>query len=196
MKAKKVFYVSAFLIVVVVVVLWSMGLFGLWTNGMSYIANNTKDYTYNSGHLVEGSYSLEIGLSDLESNIGREIYSDDDHHINLAWLQRTQDDGYDVGFRASGPYSLTRATLVSGIKHETNSNHSFSILPSAKLIVEYEGKTNEAQLTGKCGINYKDGDCFSFTFFLKDHSNGEAVGNPGSVKLTITDLFKNIWSKK
>jgi len=196
MKPKKVFYISALLTTVVIVVLWSTGLFGLWTDGMAHIAYNTKDFTDQSGHLIEGDYSVEVDLSNFESNIGREIYSDGDHRIYLLWLQQTQDGGYDVEFRSSGQYSLSKATLVSGLKHETISNHSFTTSTSAKMTAEYKGKIYEGKSTGQCGLNYKDGDCFLFTFFLKDQSNEEPIVDTGMVKLTITDLYKNIWSKR
>jgi len=196
MKAKKVFFISAFLTAVVIIVLWSTGLFGLWTDGMAHIANNTKAFTDKGGHTIEGDYSVEVDLSNLESNIGKEIYSDGGHRIQLSWIQRTQGGGYDVGFRSSGQYSLSGATLVSGLKHETINEHSFTTSTSAIMTAEFEGKTFEAESTGQCGLNYKDGDCFSFAFFLKDESNEEPTVDAGVVKLTITDLYKNIWSKK
>lgn len=69
MNAKKTFYITALLTVVMIVVLWSSGFFGLWIDGIAYIANNTKKFTNKSGYLVEGKYSLRVDLSDLESNI-------------------------------------------------------------------------------------------------------------------------------
>ncbi|MNI11972.1 hypothetical protein D3C73_651360 [compost metagenome] len=88
--------------VVAVVVLWSSGLFGLWTDGMAYLANNTKDFTDKRGHLVESEYSMAVDLSNLESNIEKEIFNDGDHRIYITWLHRTINGGYEIGFRSSG----------------------------------------------------------------------------------------------
>lgn len=182
--------------VVAVVVLWSSVLFGLWTDGMAYLANNTKDFTDKRGHLVEGEYSMAVDLSNLESNIEKEIFNDDDHRIYVTWLQRTINGGYEIGFRSSGQYSLSEASLISGVHHETINDHSFTTSTSAKMTAKYDGKTYNTQATGQCGLNYKDGDCFSFTFFLGDEPNEDPIEDAGIVQLTISDLYKNLWSRK
>ena len=165
MKARKILYIL--LMAVMVVGLWSSGLFGLWSEGMAFLANNTEEFTDKNGHLIDGRYSFEVDLSDLESNIGKEIYNDGEHRIYISWLLRSHNGGYDIGFRSSGQYSLSGATLISGLHHETINDHSFTTSTTAKLTAEYKGKTYNAQVTGQCGLNYKDGDCFSFHFFFE-----------------------------
>jgi hypothetical protein len=196
MRAKKIFYITALLTAVMIIVLWSSGLFGLWSDGMAFLANNTKEFTDKTGHLVKGKYSLSVDLSDLENNIGKEIYYDGEHRIYISWLQRTRNGGYEIGFRSGGQYSLSEASLVSGVHHETINEQSFTTSTTAKMTAEYDGKTYNASATGQCGLNYKDGDCFSFTFFLSDEPNEDPIENAGIVELTVTDLYKNIWSKK
>lgn len=195
MNAKKTFYIAALLTVVMIVVLWSSGFFGLWFDGIAYFANNTKEFTNKSGHLVEGKYSLRVDLSDLESNIGKEIYNDGEHKIYVSWLQRTRNGGYDIGFRSGGQYSLSGASLISGVHHETINDRSFTTSTTAKMTAEYDGKIYNASATGQCGLNYKDGDCFSFGFFLTDEPNEDLIEDAGIVEVTITGLYKNIWSK-
>ncbi|RKN70550.1 hypothetical protein [Paenibacillus ginsengarvi] len=180
---------------VMIVLLWTSGLFGLWFHGMAFVANNTKQFT-EKGHPVEGAYSFQVDLSSLESNIGKEIFNDGEHRIYVSWLQKTYNGGYDIGFRSSGQYSLAGATLISGVHHETINDHSFTMSSTAKLTAEYKGNLYNTQATGQCGLNYKDGDCFSFSFFLSDGANKENVESPGIVRLTITDLYQNIWRKK
>jgi len=196
-RTKKLFIITGFLTVVTIIVLWSAGLFGFWSDGMAFIANNTKDFTDKSGHLVEGKYLIKVDLSDSENNIGKEIYHDGEHRIYVSWLQRAHNGGYDIGFRSSGHYSLAGASLISGVHHETINDNSFTTSTTAKMTAEYDGKTYNANATGQCGLNYKDGDCFSFTFFLNDEPNEDDPSeNAGIVELTITDLYKNIWRKK
>lgn len=195
MNVKKIIYITIFLMVVMVIFLWSSGLFGLWSNGVGFLANNTKQFTEN-GHSVDGGYSLKVDLSSLESNIGKEIFNDGEHRIYVSSLQGTHNGGYDIGFRSSGQYSLSGATLISGLHHETINDHSFTTSTTAKLTAEYNGEKNNAQVTGQCGLNYKDGDCFSFSFFLSDEPIEDNIEDVGIVELTITDLYKNIWRKK
>lgn len=159
MNVKKILYITAFLMAVMVIFLWSSGLFGLWSNGVAFLANNTKQFTEN-GHSVDGRYSLKVDLSSLESNIGKEIFNDGEHRIYVSSLQGTLNGGYDIGFRSSGQYSLSGATLISGLHHQTINDHSFTTSTTAKLTAEYNGKRYNAQVTGQCGLNYKDGDCF------------------------------------
>jgi len=195
MKVKNIFYITILLMAAMGIVLWLSGLFGLWTNGMSYLANNTNQFAEN-GHSVDGRYSVTVDLSNLESNIGKEIYNYGEHRIYVSWIQKTQNGGYDIGFRSSGQYSLSGATLISGLHHETINDHLFTTSTTAKLTAEYNGKIYNAQVTGQCGLNYKDGDCFSFSFFLDDEANQKIIEDTGIVGLTITDLYKNIWRKK
>ncbi|MFD2614866.1 hypothetical protein [Paenibacillus gansuensis] len=164
MKAKKIFFITALLTVLMIVVLWSSGLFGLWSNGIAFLANNTKEYTNESGHLVEGKYSLRVDLSCFDSNNGKEIYNDGEHKIFVASLQRTHNGGYEIGFRSGGRYFLSGASLISGVHHETINDHSFITSTTAKMTAQYDGKTYNTSATGQCGLNYKDGDCFSFSF--------------------------------
>lgn len=195
-KMRKILYITILLMAVMVVFLWLSGLFGLWSSGMRYIANNTEEYTNINGHQMDGMYSIKVDLSDLESNIGKDIYHDGEHRIYVTSLQRTHNGGYEIGFRSIGQYSLSGATLVSGLHHETINDHFFTTSTTAKLSAEYDDNTFEARVTGRCGLNYKDGDCFSFTFFLKDESNEENNDVTGKIEITITDLYKNTWRKK
>jgi hypothetical protein len=192
--SKKVLYILIPLIIGGIF-LWSSGFYALWSVGMGAIANNTMEYSDKDGHLINGKYKLEIDLSDLESNIGKEIYNDGKHRIYVFWLQKVRSGGLDIGFRSSGQYSLSAATLVSGLQHETVDHQNFRSLTTAKLLVEYSGLAVNAEVTGQCGINYKDGDCFSYTFFLSEEPN-EAITNSEIISLTITDLYKNIWRRK
>lgn len=191
---KKTLYIVIPLISVMVIALWSSGLFGIWTVGMADIANNTKDFS-KTGELIGGEYSMKLDLSDFESNLGKEIYNDGEHRIYVSWLQKTNRGGYDIGFRSSGIYSLSGASLISGQNFKNINNHSFTRSTTAKLTVEFDDKIYNAVPTGGCGINYKDGDCFSFGFYLSDKANENNLEDLG-IKLTVTDLYNNVWRKR
>ncbi|MGE8204668.1 hypothetical protein ACQKP0_08895 [Heyndrickxia sp. NPDC080065] len=192
---------SLIMIAIIILVFWLTGLLGLWTNGISYIANNTKEYTDAKGHILKGKYSISIDLSNLKSNIGKELYNDGTHRIYVSWIDNTgsvNSGGYRIGFRSSGHYSLTGASLISGVHHETVDENSFTYSMSAKMKAEYHSKVYNCSLFGTSGLNYKDGDDFAFYIFPSESYEMKEVSlhETGIVKLTVTDLYKNIWSKK
>jgi len=168
-------------------------LVGLWTEGIAYIVNNTKEFNDKEGHIVQGEYSISIDLSNLEGNIGKELYNDGTHRIYVSHLENTGRT-YIIVFRSIGDYSLTSASLVSGVHHATINENSFTILMSAKMTANYNGEIYESSESGISGLNYKNGDDFSFYIFPSDAY--KTINEKDIVKLTVTDLYKNIWRKK
>lgn len=182
------------------ITLWSTGLVGLWNNGISYIANNTEEFSDIKGHVTTENHSVSIDLSNLESNIGKELYNDGTNRIYVSQVDNTDDvntGGYRIGFRSCGQYSLNDATLVSGVHHATVDNNSFTMDMSARMTAEYMGKVYTSPVFGTSGLNYKDGDNFSFYIFpTQAYENKEiSLNEKGVVDLTVTNLFKNIWTK-
>jgi hypothetical protein len=199
-KIENIAFISVSAIVILLSILWSSGLMRLWANGISFIANNTKDYNDASGHVIQGNYSVSIDLSNLESNLGKDLYNDGVHRIYVSHVDNTgsvNSGGYRVGFRACGQYSLNGATLISGVHHATVNDHSFTINMSAKMTSEYNGKIYNSQEFGTSGLNYKDGDDFAFYIFPTEayDKNEVSLDEKGTVRLTVTNLYENVWSK-
>lgn len=187
-------------IVFILLVLWIPGVIGIWTEGIPNIAYNTEDFTDTKGHIVEGEYSVSIDLSNMESNIGKDLYNDGNHRIYVSWIDNTGVDtgGFRIGFRSSGNYSLKNASLISGIHHATVDENSFTSNMSAKMTATYNGRSYNSSVFGISGLNYKDGDDFSFYIFPAEAYEKEEIllNEKGIVKLIVKDLYKNIWSKK
>jgi len=118
-----------------------------------------------------------------------------------AWVDNTgqmDSGGYRIGFRSTGPYSLDGASLLSGVHHETVNENSFKMNMSAKMTAKYRGNTYMSSRFGMSGLNYKDGDDFSFYVFPSEaYEKGDVtLEEAGVVELTVTDLYQNIWSKR
>ncbi|SFD97896.1 hypothetical protein SAMN05216378_1846 [Paenibacillus catalpae] len=81
---------------------------GLWflsTVDMAAIANNTEDYSDQNGYVLHETYKVSINLSDLESNIGKDLYNDGTYRIYVDWVDNTgsaNSGGYRIGFRDEG----------------------------------------------------------------------------------------------
>lgn len=199
-KRRKTITVLVSGIIIIILALWLTGIVGLWLNGMAYIANNTKEFTDTKGYLISNEYTISINLNDLKSNIGKELYNDGECRIYVSWIDNTGNSntgGYRIGFRSSGQYSLNNAVLVSGAHHETVDNNSFRIYMVAKMTAKYKDKIYNSSVFGTSGLNYKDGDDFSFYIFpSKAYDNGEvSLNEKGIVELSIKNLYKNIWAK-
>ncbi|RAP75995.1 hypothetical protein [Paenibacillus montanisoli] len=171
----------------------------LWTREMADIVNDTSVFSDRHGHAVDGEYSVSIDLSDLDSNVGKELYNDGKHRIYVMWVDNVgvSGGGYRIGFRAVGTYSHNGASLISGQYHETLGEHEFTTKMTAKMKAEYKGNVYESATYGTSGINFKDGDDFSFYLFPVDaYESGEiTLDEKGIVKLTLTGLYQNLWQR-
>ncbi|WP_308639541.1 hypothetical protein [Paenibacillus silvisoli] len=179
---------------------WIAGFPSSWTTEMADIVNNTSKFTDKHGYDVPGEYSVSVDLSDLESNVGKELYNDGAHRIYVMWMDNVglQGGGYRIGFRAVGTYSRDGASLISGLHHITLDEHQFTSEMTAKMTAAYKGKVYESATYGTAGINFKDGDDFSFYLFPNDAYEKDEVtmNEKGIVKLTVSGLYQNLWSKK
>lgn len=194
MKKSKMILLLVFLIILLsLVITWRTGLLELWSKGISAIANNTEKYSDEAGYVLDGSYTIQIDLADIQSNIGKELYNDGRHKIIVEEINKSgvSAEGINIGFRSFGDYSTDGATLISGVHHIPNNDRSFSTLLTAKLIAKYKNNQYDGTVSGVAGLNYKSGDDFSFNI-----NPVEALRDKGKVELTITNLYLNIWKKK
>lgn len=198
MKKKKIM-MTIILISMIIIILWLTGIMGLWLNGIAYIGYNTKKFNDTEGYLIPNEYSIFINLSNLEGNIGKELYNDSVSKIYISWIDNTgssNSGGYRIGFRSSGKYSLNGATLVSGARHETV-NNSFTTYITGEMTAIYKNITYNSNVFGTSGLNYKDGDEFAFYIFPSEaYDSGEiSLQENDIVELYIKNLYKNIWTK-
>jgi len=200
-KPKNILLILSSVVGISFLVFWLTGLLALWIDGMRYVVGNTDKYNYEEGHMVDGEYSVDIDLSDLQSNIGKELYNDGTHKIYVNWVHNSENKNtgaYEIGFRSSGHYSLTGASLVSGIQHSMIDESSITSEITAKMTSTYNGETYDNFYSSSSGINFKDGD--EFSFYLFPHSaydtNEISLDEKGVVEVTVTNLYKNMWSKK
>ncbi len=189
------------LIAIILLFFWKIGLFGLWTGGISFISSDAEVYTNQEGNIIEGEFPISIDLSNLESNIGKDLYNDGIHRIYVSSLRNTgsvDTGGYTIGFRAIGQYSLTGASIISGVHHVSAEENPLPYYLSAKMKAEYNNKVYNSSESWLSGINYKDGDDFGFYIFPSEayEKNAVSLNEKGIVNITITGLYKNIWSKK
>jgi hypothetical protein len=201
LKLKNISIISIAVVLLSILIVWLTGLLGLWTSGMAYIADNTKDFTDTNGYVMQGEYEVSINLDDLLSNDGKELYNDGRRRIYVSLVNNTGNSntgGYSIVFKSCGEYSLSGASLVSGIHHKTVGENSFTMDMSAKMTAQYKGKVYDSGVFGTSGLNHKDGDEFAFYIFPTEaYQNGEiTLDEKEIVYLTVTSLYYNVWTKK
>ena len=138
---------------------------------------------------------ISITTVQAQSNTGKMLYEDGECNITVYLVDFTEDGVYRIHFRSHGNYNINTAKLVSGITHYNNESRYFLSDLTAKMNASYGGKTYECNIMGTSGINYKDGDMWSYYIF-SDVLEETPEFNGGNVILTVTDLCNNVWSRK
>ena len=200
-KLKRLAIALIIIIAAIIATLFFTGYLTLWTKGIAALANNTEAFTDKNGKVIPGEYSVSIDLADLQSNVGKVLYNEGGYRIYVSFIDNTEairSGGYRIGFRACGQYSLTNASLISGVRHSTVGHKQFTYDMSAKMEASYKGKVYNCGEFGTSGLNYRDGDDFSFYIFPGEAYDSKEVSlnEKGTVKLTVTNLYKNVWTQK
>lgn len=171
-------------------------------DGMTYIQNHNKVYA-STGSTVPGSWTVSVDLANPSSNVGRVLYRDGKYSIMVASVELTQpysNGGWRITFRSRGTSSWFGATLVSGQEFvqlpDDNSNMGTSKI-LAKMTATLGNQTYESMTCGSTSLTY-DGDEFSFFIFPYEATqSGKITQNEkGTVRLTVTELCKNVWKRK
>lgn len=191
------FLLVASIFIIGLLFVWTSGLMGLWTKGMSHIVSDLNTYQIEKGHSIDDEYSLIVDLTNLENNIGKDLYNDGTHRIYVTSIRTSDHPGvYDISFRSSGPYSLSGASLVSGLHHAMINESEFTNEMSAKMSTEIDGKTYENYPSSTSGVNFRDGDEFGFYTGPTGVPESHITNSEESMKITVTNLYQNRWVKK
>ncbi len=196
---KKILIISIIAILLVIFSLIFKSSFVLNIKGLSFITNNTKVFEVSGSHMIAGEYSFSVNLGNVNDSIGKVVYKDEKNLIYISSIIQGDETtgGYRIQFRSQGYYNKDYAELVSGIMHYSNDEGHFHNM-AAKMTSKYRNKTYTCNVMGITGINYKDGDSFSFYIFPNEaYENKEISFNEtGIVELTVSNLYRNIWNKK
>ncbi|RDY69074.1 hypothetical protein DXT76_17420 [Halobacillus trueperi] len=167
--------------------------FHLQSKGISYVTSNIEGY-YHKTFPLEGKYTVEINLSDLESNEGKVLFEDSENKIYVTKVTRSGST-YEVTFRSSGSYDADGATLVSGLEHARNTK-GFTRHFKAEAEAVYNDETYELTPSGSSGFHYRNGDKFGFYLFPPNQMEKIQLKKEPIIKVTISHLQVNLWVKK
>jgi hypothetical protein len=194
-RREKKIWAGAISALVIICVLWKTGYTPLWVIDIGYFSSNA-DYELHT-ETDTRSYSIDIDLNDTKRSIGYTIYLPQGCTAEIHDIQKCTDNYYMVWFRSHGKYSLKSAVLVSGMKQSaTKDGYSSSYF--GKMTTEYNGKVYNGEMCGGSGLNYKDGDDFGFYMISQGGDNDftDFKGPSGKVRITISNLCINTWTRK
>lgn len=187
--------IVGFLIVLItiVVLFWIAQRANLWINGIGIIANDVEDYYY-TAFPVDGEYSVEIDLNDLESNEGKVLFNDGENEIYVSEVI-FRNDNYELYFRSSGKFDMGGASLISAIEH-ARTELGFTDVMRAEVEGTYNGKTFRLRNSGSSGLNYRDGDSFGYYLIPEEAEIELDLEKESVMMVTISNLHMNLWAKK
>lgn len=158
----------------------------LHMNGISHIAEQTEEY-YKITDPIDGEFTVELNLNDIESNRGKILFDDGESRISVLQVVPREDAGYEVMFRSHAAEQPHGAVLVSGVDHfRTGNGLSQSLEAEA---VSNGGEDVPLTPSSGSGLIYHDGDRFGFHL---DAPEGDAE----EVEVTVTNLQLNLWMEK
>jgi len=167
--------------------------FNLRIQGINYFTNDIENY-HNNTHLIEGEYTIEIDLNNLENNKGKLLFDDGENQIYVSKVIAHNTREYELFFRSSGSYSLGGATIVSGVEHKHNNDGLMSKF-QAKAKATYRGDTYKLSPSEYSGLNYNDVEEFGFYLELTNDIVPD-FEEEGMIDVAVTNLYLNLWAKK
>lgn len=158
----------------------------LHIHGISYIAEQTEGY-FKVTEPIEGEFTVELDLSNPESNEGKILFDDGDNSISVLDVVPQEKTGYEVIFRSHGSERADGAALISGVAHEyTDKGFTHSLEAEAQASID-GGEPFELSPSSSTGLSYRDGDRFGFIL--------DAPSESATASMTVRNLQLNLWAE-
>lgn len=188
-----VYMIAAIIVLGVLFLPRAVDIYNLRTQGINYFTNDIENY-HNISHPIEGEYTIEIDLNNLDKNKGKVLFDDEENQIYVSKVIAHNTNEYELFFRSSGSSSLGGATIISGVEHKHNNEGLISKF-QAKAEATYRGYTCELIPSEYSGLNYSDADEFGFYLELPKELVPD-FEEEGMIDVTVTNLYMNLWAEK
>lgn len=177
----------AIILAVIFIILLRNGAYGTWRDGLAF---QFHDANYRVAYEdLPGSWSVELDLTDLESNVGKLLYEDENGcRIEVSRVDTNGTDGEErrVWFRAYGVCRRGGGTLVSGCQSVSVDKTVHTVSASASMTATVDGTPWPCTEAGRSDLLYRDGNLFGF--FLNPRMPGDLreISLAGMDRLTVT----------
>ncbi|MFE8699787.1 hypothetical protein ACFYKX_04020 [Cytobacillus sp. FJAT-54145] len=187
------YILAAILVLGVLLIPRAWEIYSFRTQGINYFTDIIENY-HNHAHRIEGEYTIEIDLNNLEDNKGKVLFDDGVNQIYVSKVIAHHAKEYELFFSSSGSFSLGGGTIVSGVEYEHNRDGLISNF-QAKGNVTYRGDTYQLSHSEFSGLNDLNVDEFSFYLELPDEIVAD-LDEEGLIDVEVTNLYINFWAKK
>lgn len=176
------------IIAVIMIILIENGTYGTYRQGLAFQFHNSNyGISYQD---IPGSWSVELDLTDLESNAGKVLYEDDTGcRITVQAVDvngKTREAGYRVWFRAYGAYDRTGGHLVSGCQSMPVGKTTYTLSSSASMTAAVDNISYPCSEAGASSLIYKDGNMFGFHLNPRAPQDFAYIPIDGLDKITVT----------
>ncbi|MDG5471131.1 hypothetical protein P6709_05180 [Jeotgalibacillus sp. ET6] len=164
--------------------------YNLRTQGIYYFTDNMENYHTNA-HPIEEEYTVDIDLTNLESNKEKVLFDDGENQIYVSKVTEPRPNEYELFFRSSGDFSTGGAMIVSGVEHK-HTLDGWQTTFQAEAEAAYNGNTYTLSPLDYSGLSSNETDEFAFHLELPD----EILEEEGIIDVAVANLYLNIWAEK
>ena len=151
--------ITASILAVILIIFLKNGGYGTWRHGLAY-------QFFDSNYAVHSEmvpWSMELDLTDLESNAEKVLYEDETGcRIVVDQVDENRPGEYRVWFRSHGVYDRAGGTLVSGCHSVPAEKTTHTLSMSAGMTALVDGRFYPCSVAGESGLLWKDGNQFGF----------------------------------
>ena len=172
------------ILAILIIIYLKNGAYGTWRYGLAYQFHNANYHL--SYEDLPGTWTVELDLTDLDSNAGKVLYADETGCRVAVDSVDAYDGEYRVWFRAHGVYDREGGTLVSGCQSLPVEKTAWTMDATASMTAAVGGASYPCSLAGTSGLLYPDGNLFGFHLNPRDADTWEQISIDGMDTLTVT----------
>ena len=166
----------------------------VWDSGIRWLQSHTGTKYTSTNEAVEGSYSVELNLADLESNHGKKIFEQGrNHSIVVESIEKiSENNEYSITLYSKGTYSVFNGKLISFCAHKPKVDGKYQSVETASALVQYMGNDYNCISLSRANLLRNYGDVYIYQVVLP---NIDEIENSNSAVLTISGLTETKWTR-
>lgn len=166
----------------------------IWDDGLSwmYVVSGTKYILENEK--VDGTYSVELDLVDLESNVGKDVFKNGrSQRIMIDSIEKIPESNeYLLTLYSWCKYNVFGGKLVTFYEHNPIGSEEKQMIETANVVVQYKGQDYPCSVYRCFQLMRHEGDLCTYQVTLPEDIN---IEEDNTAVLRISNLTENIWTR-
>ncbi len=138
-------------------------------------------------HVLDGNYTIEINLNNLESNKGKILFDNKGSKIIIMDIEYDENNGYRIFFQCNSV--LTKEGIYLNSLMCWNDSNEQDYKQVSELTVHYNGNIYSSNHQGHRG----DGTEIGYYLFDTNDDAKEAAAKKGTANIEIDNIYENNW---